>query len=158
VSKKTKTGICIVVALALVAALAGYFVLSKKGTPIEAATVSKQPLSVTVLASGRVTAGTSIDIYPEVQGLISRLRVEDGERVQAGDVLADLDASAQVVSLSQAQAGLAQAQSSLSQARAAGTSAASGINAAKSSLSAAKAGLKSAQAAYTGAKKLRRVG
>jgi HlyD family secretion protein len=144
----------VIAAVVVVAAVGVFFMVKNGGVQVDAAEVSKQPLAVTVLASGSVTAGESRDVYPQTQGLVKDVAVKDGASVRAGDVLATLDNDALSAQLAQAKAGLAQAQSGLAQAQTGSATASSGVAAAKASLSAAETGLSAANTAYKSAKKL----
>lgn len=154
-SSKKKAIIIGIIAAVLALGIAGVILAVRNaGTPVEAAELTTDMLSVTVLTSGAVTSGESRDVYPETQGLIKSIAVKEGESVHAGDLLATLDNDVNHAQLSQAQSGLAQARSGLAQAQAAGSSASAGVAAAKASLTAAKNGLAAANNAQKSAQRL----
>lgn len=65
--------------------------------------------------SGTIEA-TQVDVAPKVAGRVIRLRVRDGDRVSAGQVVAELDTAESDAQVEQARAGLEAAQSRLAQA------------------------------------------
>ena len=78
-------------------------------------------------AAGRVTGSgsieaTQIDVTPKVAGRVSKLLVKEGDRVKAGQVLAELEPQEASAQVAQAQAAVAQAEASVKQAQQAVTS------------------------------------
>jgi len=124
VSKRTKIIIAVVV-LALVAGVAAFvaFGAGGSGPEIEAATVQKQKLAVTVTASGKIESGVSSDVFPPAAGTIDTIYVSDGETVTAGQKIAQMDTTALELQVAQARAGLSQAQAGLDNIGATSTSA-----------------------------------
>ncbi len=81
--------------------------------------VVSRPLVDSVVASGTIRPVQEVFVQPLVDGLsIKTLHVDVGDRVKAGDVVADLNSDALVLQKSQLQANLAKAEASLAQARA----------------------------------------
>ncbi|HLG73332.1 MAG TPA: efflux RND transporter periplasmic adaptor subunit [Chloroflexota bacterium] len=81
-------------------------------------TVAETPATVGSIASvlsysGSVNPRWTVNIMPKAQGTITELRVEQGQKVNAGDVLAVLDHRALDDQLAQAQANVTQAQAKL---------------------------------------------
>jgi RND family efflux transporter MFP subunit len=114
--------------LAALAAIAAWALL--RGQRIEVDTVSAmapgpQPGGASVLqATGYVTARREATVSAQITGTLTAVLIEEGEQVQAGQVLARLDDTAQRAALAQAQAQLraatalrAQYQAQLEQAR-----------------------------------------
>lgn len=77
---------------------------------VEVATVVREDLAVTVTASGRVESGVRVDVFPPTAGIIESVKVEDGQRVTAGTVLATLKTGPLELQVAQAKAGVAQAE------------------------------------------------
>jgi membrane fusion protein (multidrug efflux system) len=92
-----------------------------------AATVNAAPISVeqserrqvvqVVLVSGTVTSPQSAVLSPSVGGLIERIDVDAGDRVEAGDVVVALDRELDALDLERARAEEAQARSELQDSR-----------------------------------------
>lgn len=59
---------------------------------VEMARVEVAPVNVTVEAVGTAAANEAIILTPKVTGIIKRISFEEGETVQAGQVLVELDA------------------------------------------------------------------
>lgn len=74
---------------------------------------------VTVTGNGTVAASNDSDLVFYVAGKIDRIYVEEGDTVNRGDTLAQLDATDLELALAVAEAGLAQAQAARAQATAA---------------------------------------
>lgn len=64
-------------------------------------------------ATGYVTARRQATVSAQITGTLTQVLIEEGERVEAGDVLATLEDTAQKAALAQAQAGLRAAQAQL---------------------------------------------
>ena len=74
--------------------------------PVEAVTVSAQPLSAGLQTVGSLRADESVVVRPEVAGRIERIHFNEGGRVQAGQPLFTLDGSLARASLNEATANL----------------------------------------------------
>ena len=109
--KNRRVIIAIVVLVVLVAAVAGvYFYTRSSGTSgVKTAQVTEEPLSVTVTASGKISADKKSDIFPPTQGTLQSVAVRDGQVVKAGQTIAMLDKDPLVVQADQAKAGIAAA-------------------------------------------------
>lgn len=80
-------------ALVLVAAALGWLLLGKlRGPELEAYEVTARPLVQTVVATGRVVAVSRAQVGSPVTGVVLERRVQEGDAVQPGDVLAVLRA------------------------------------------------------------------
>lgn len=143
-SKKTKIVSGIIAAVVIIIAIAGFALAKNAGVKVESAKVKTETLAVTVMGSGKVTAGTKVDVYPENAGFISKAYIKDGDTVEKGDKVVKLQTDALDAQLAQAKSALAQAQSGLDTAN----FSASTKNA---SIEAAKAGKNAAQVAYDAA-------
>src|SRR5262245_50176276 len=112
----------VVVALVLLAVLgltASFFLLHGKRFEVEAATAvapasSGAPAAV-LQATGYVTARRQATVSAQITGALSEVLIEEGEYVQAGQVLARLENTAQQAALAQAQAQLRAAEASRGQ-------------------------------------------
>jgi len=109
---KQKRNIWIIVILIIIIAIAGYFIFAGKNNSgnIQTGFVTKQNLEETVLSTGQVVSGTNLDLSFQGSGVVRRVNVQEGDKVNRGDVLASLDQSSALATLTQAQGALAQAQ------------------------------------------------
>ncbi|BDU76033.1 efflux RND transporter periplasmic adaptor subunit [Mesoterricola sediminis] len=90
----------------LLVGLAGPRVL--RGPVLPAARVRRVDLERTLVLNGRVLAPRKVSVGALTTAVVARRLAEEGDRVKAGQVLADLEASEQRASLAQARAKLAQ--------------------------------------------------
>lgn len=95
----------------LVLALAGWLWLPR-GTPVEVAVAQQTDLTQTVVMSGRIASSARSQISSQTTARIDQVLVQEGDRVQTGQVLVRLRDE-------EAQAALAQADAAVSEARAA---------------------------------------
>lgn len=87
-------------------------------TAVSFIAATREQIVETILVDGTLVAREEIMIGPELEGLrIVEILVEEGDRIEAGQVLARLDRSMLDVSLAQSDAALARAQATVSQAR-----------------------------------------
>lgn len=82
---------------------------------VQTATVERVTLPITIAANGTVQPERSINVSPKNSGVLKELLVKEGDRVEAGQVLAYMDSFNLQGQLTQAQAQLASAQASLDQ-------------------------------------------
>jgi multidrug efflux pump subunit AcrA (membrane-fusion protein) len=85
---------------------------------VNAAPVKRAPATSDLLLPGNVTPITEAYVFARATGYLKRRYVDIGDRVQAGQLLADIDAPDLDQQVSQAQAALAQAEGQLGQAQA----------------------------------------
>ena len=83
-----------------------------RGPALAGYKVAERPLVQTVVATGRVVAVSRAQIGSPVTGVVIERRVREGDRVQAGDVLAVLRADDLEAAVRDAEAALAQLQQS----------------------------------------------
>lgn len=102
----------IVLACVLAGAVAWSFVQKQRGPQMPAWQVMAQPLVQTVVATGRVVAVARAEVGSEVTGVVLERRVQEGDNVQAGDILAVLRADDLEAALREAEAALAELQQS----------------------------------------------
>ena len=80
--------------------------------------VESKNVTLRITASGKVVPVQSVNLSPETSGKLAELLVEQGDRVEQGQIIARMDSDDVNAQLLQARAGLAQAQAQLDEARA----------------------------------------
>ncbi|MCL6751849.1 efflux RND transporter periplasmic adaptor subunit [Nostoc sp. CCCryo 231-06] len=78
--------------------------------------VAAKNVTLRITASGKVVPVQSVNISPKNPGVLSQLYVEQGDRVQQGQILARMDSAGIEAQRSQYRANLAQSQAQLAQA------------------------------------------
>jgi HlyD family secretion protein len=99
----------------------GYSVLARPSTtvdPSRVAVVERGDLARSVVATGKVEPITKVEIKSKANGIIKELKVEEGDPVAEGQVLAELDKDNLAAQLREARAALAGAEASLKAAEA----------------------------------------
>lgn len=92
----------------LIAALAAYFLFfSGNGNGYELAAVARQNLVEDVAITGNVKAAESVNLSFERAGRVSAVYAEAGAQVAAGQIIAALNATDEILALQQAEANLA---------------------------------------------------
>lgn len=81
-----------------------------QGPRLAAYEVIARPLVQTVVATGRVVSVSRAQVGSQINGVVTERRVREGDRVNAGDVLAVLRADDQQAAVREAEAALAQLQ------------------------------------------------
>jgi RND family efflux transporter MFP subunit len=109
----------LVAVIVLAAAILAWFALGHSSAVVVRTAVA-QPMASTSSASvldatGYVTARRSATVSAQITGTLTELHIEEGEHVEAGQVLARLDDTAQKAALAQAQAQAHAAQALLGQ-------------------------------------------
>jgi HlyD family secretion protein len=110
----------IVVGVILVFAL-GLFAFTRGGTkidPSKLAKVEKGDLAKSVVATGKVTPITKVEVKSKASGIVKKLLVDYGDRVKRGQLLAQLDKEEIQAQVDQARAALEAAEANLSSSRA----------------------------------------
>lgn len=105
-------GVVVVLAIIIIANLASS---SEKGHAITAGEVEKGDVISEVTATGRVQPKTEVSIQASVQATIVELPVEEGDTVQAGDLLVKLDQTRYEAAVRMASAALASARATMKQ-------------------------------------------
>lgn len=82
-------------------------------TPVQVSRVVQRDVPRHLTAIGSVLSLHSVVIRPQVDGILNRLAVKEGQQVKIGDLLASIDDRAIRASLEQARAQLAQSQAQL---------------------------------------------
>lgn len=85
--------------------------------PVAVANVSRTDLPVRLTALGSVTAFNTVTVRPRVDGQLMRVMFREGQLVNRGDLLAEIDPRPFQVQLEQAQGQLAKDQAQLASAR-----------------------------------------
>jgi HlyD family secretion protein len=93
--KKTRKWWIIGGALILVVVLTGVLIAAKSGgtkiEPSKLAKVEKGDLAKSVVATGKIEPITKVEIKSKASGIVKKLYVDAGDKVKAGQVLAELD-------------------------------------------------------------------
>ncbi len=85
--------------------------------PVKVYKVKRQRISENLFYMGQIEASKEINITPDVAGKIASIYVEEGDRVQQGQLLAELDTRAIRLQLDQAKAGVAVAEANYNDAK-----------------------------------------
>lgn len=86
-------------------------------TPVKLFQVKKGKISEKLFYTGVIKPQKNINITPEIGGKIARIYVEEGDRVNEGQILAELETRSLRLQLEQAQASLAVAQANYNDAQ-----------------------------------------
>lgn len=86
-------------------------------TPVRVASATTQKIEVVLPALGTVTAYNTVTVRSRVDGELMKVNFDEGQRVKAGDVLAQIDPRSFEVALAQAQGQQQQNQALLANAR-----------------------------------------
>lgn len=117
IQRKTTLIVLAVVALAVVAWVATRPAKTKLSAataiPVRVVSVAQQDVPRFVSGIGSVLSLHSVVIRPQVDGILTRLQVKEGQLVKAGDLLASIDDRAIRASLDQARAQLGESQAQL---------------------------------------------
>lgn len=102
----------LLVSVALIAVVALFLVQRARGPELPGYVVESRPLVQVVVATGRVISTSRVQVGSEVTGTLLERRVQEGDRVQPGDVLAVLRADDLAANLREAETALQQLQRS----------------------------------------------
>jgi RND family efflux transporter MFP subunit len=83
--------------------------LAQDAVPVAVAVPKQVEVSERIRLTGTLTAERSARLSPRVDGLVARVHVDAGDRVEAGAPLLELDAAVARLALKRAQAGTAEA-------------------------------------------------
>lgn len=86
---------------------------SERATSVTAAKASSRTVARTELSIGRLRANTSPSVSAETSGRIRVIHADVGDRVEAGDLLAEIDSEVQQIAVSLARASVVQLQAQL---------------------------------------------
>jgi HlyD family secretion protein len=115
--KRRKKIIYISIGVVLVLAIAGGLIAATRGgtkiDPSKLAKVEKGDLAKSVVATGKVTPITKVEVKSKASGIVKQLFVDAGDRVKKGQLLAQLDKEEISAQVEQSRAGLQAAEASL---------------------------------------------
>lgn len=108
-TKKRIIGSIIILIIALIA---GYFIFGREkiNNKIQTFVVTRQNLQETVLATGQVVSKTDLNLSFQGSGVVRQVLVKAGDKVYAGQLLAAIDQSSAMASLTSAKGSLKQAE------------------------------------------------
>ncbi|NTV96853.1 MAG: biotin/lipoyl-binding protein, partial [Thiobacillus sp.] len=101
--------------LPVLLAAAGLAYVLAAGKTVATVQAKRQPLTETVISSGRVITPERIELGAELVGNLAEVRVEEGDRVVAGQILARIDDAEQRAAAEQARRSLEEAEARLAQ-------------------------------------------
>jgi len=115
-SKRSK----VLIGLGGVVLITGLIVVSasakrERGVEVRFENVGRRDLVAAVTASGKIQPKTKVDVSPDITGRITQLAVHEGDLVQKGQFLLQIDPTIYEAGLQRAQASYASAQASLVQ-------------------------------------------
>jgi HlyD family secretion protein len=142
--KKVIIGVVVVVVLGAAAGANIYF-RREQGPSITVEAIRARDLEAIVSASGKVQPKRQVNISAQQMGRVTRLAVEEGQRVKAGQFLLEIDPRQLEGQLQRGQASVAAARSGLAQARVSVTTAETALEQSKASLELSQQNLKRQQ-------------
>jgi HlyD family secretion protein len=142
--KKVIIGIIVVVVLGAAAAANIYF-RREQGPSVQAEAIRPRDLEAIVSASGKVQPKRQVNISANQMGRVTRLAVEEGQRVKAGQFLLEIDPRQLEGQLQRGEASVAAAKSGLAQARVSVASAETALHQSRTTLELAQQNLKRQQ-------------
>src|SRR5437879_4818658 len=105
------------IALLLVLVIAGGLIAATRGgtkiDPSKLQKVEKGDLAKSVVATGKVTPITKVEVKSKASGIVKKLLVDYGDKVKKGQLLAQLDKEEIQAQVAQSQAALQAAEASL---------------------------------------------
>ena len=112
--------VLVLIGLVVIAGGAGayYFRRQPQGVQVTAETVQKRDLEAIVSASGKIDPKKTVNISAQSMGRVTRLAVNEGDRVKAGQFLLQIDPVMAESAVRRDEAGVAAARTGLEQARA----------------------------------------
>jgi len=114
--KKLIIGALIVVAGGALVAANVYF-KREKGLEVQVEKIKKHDLESIVSASGKIQARTTVNISANTMGRVTKLAVEEGDRVKAGQFLLEIDPRSLRTQVERGEAGLSAQRTAVAQAR-----------------------------------------
>jgi HlyD family secretion protein len=118
-SKKVKWSIGGAVIIGIVAFMAVTAAKrGNKGTEVRIEAVQKRDLVASVTASGQVQPQTKVDVAADISGRIVRLAVKEGQMVQKGQFLLEIDPALYLAAVQRAEAALSASKAQEAQAKA----------------------------------------
>jgi len=102
--------VLVIIAAVLVVAALVVFALQPKPVAVEMLTTAPADIQTSVVASGRVLPPARVDIGATITGRVATVRVREGARVAADDILIELEHSELAAAVAQARAAVTRAQ------------------------------------------------
>jgi HlyD family secretion protein len=115
-NKKILIGVGVIVILAAIA-YANVKFKRQEGTAVNVETIQKRDLQAIVSASGKIQPQRLVNISADTMGRVTDLKVEEGQRVQKGEFLLQIDPRNLTTAYNQGAASLAAARSQMDQLR-----------------------------------------
>src|SRR6266516_1742469 len=143
-------GIVFLIALVMVSASAK----REKGIEVRFETVGRRDLVAAVTASGKIQPKKKVDISADITGRITRIAVREGDLVQKGQFLLQIDPTIYQANLQRAQAAMSSAEAGAVQARASRDQAQRALQRTKEQLEQAQTAFDIAEANLTAAQHL----
>ncbi len=109
-----KRRIVTVIVLAAVAAAVLFFALRPKAVPVDIVTLAAADVQTSVVASGRVLPPAKVELGATITARVEKVLVREGARIEADQVLVELERSELAASAAQARAALTRAQARVS--------------------------------------------
>lgn len=108
----SRTKKIIIITALIIIAIVAYFMFGRSKSPdsIQTDFATKQNLQETVLSTGQVVSGTDLSLSFQGSGVVRQVYVKEGDKVELGQKLAELDQASAMASLTSARGSLAQAQ------------------------------------------------
>lgn len=103
-----RRGVIVAVVLLAVAVI-GFLALRPKAVAVEVVTATPADIQTSVVASGRVLPPARVDIGATITGRVATVRVREGARVAADQILVELEQNELAAAAAQAQAAVARA-------------------------------------------------
>lgn len=100
----TEHKLLLVLIIAVSAAVFAFGLRRARGITVDVMPVRPQPLQQTILASGRIMSPARVEIGSVITGRIARVLVREGDQVEAGQVLIELETHELAAALRQAEA------------------------------------------------------
>jgi HlyD family secretion protein len=116
-SRRRKRLAAIALALLVLAAAGWFFQDLLLGTPVTPLEARRSDMARTVVANGRIVLPERVSVSSGISGRVARVLVRQGERVNAGDIVLELEAGEAQALLDQSQVELARAEARLRQLR-----------------------------------------
>ena len=115
-NKKILIGVGIAIVLGALA-YANFAFTRQEGIEVNVETIQKRDLQAIVSASGKIQPRTLVNISADTMGRVVNLAVEEGQRVQKGQFLLQIDPRNLTTAYNQSQASLAASRSTMEQLR-----------------------------------------
>ncbi|MEO6772455.1 MAG: efflux RND transporter periplasmic adaptor subunit [Kofleriaceae bacterium] len=105
------------IALVILLGAGAYALVRWRGVRVSTTVAERRDLEQHIVSSGRVRVPTRVQIAAQISGLVVAVGAVEGQRVTAGDLLVQLEDSAERASVAQAEAAVNQAKARVDQLR-----------------------------------------